>query len=364
MLEFIPTIFRFGNTARRFAFSALALCLVVFFHPVAAQTAPFERGWQLDAQASALRFQSVKNETKVESSSFATLSGSIGEDGQATIRVLLDSVDTAVDLRNVRMRFLFFETFQYPEAIITTKIDPAQLADLGEVRRKSLKLQYELDLHGVKKSFEAEVFATLLTDDKVAISTAAPIAVAAEDFNLTEGIVKLEEAAVVRIIPSATVTFDFVFNRNAVGAAPVAAQEPAKPGAAALEAAGNFDAAACLGRFEILSRSGNIYFRPGASALDSKSFSILESIVDIVSRCPGMVIEVGGHTDAIGSDTANQRLSEARAQSVARYLADKGIAAERFRAVGYGEAKPVATNDTNEGRSRNRRIEFSVVTNG
>lgn len=364
MPKFVKTMFRFIGKVRGFSSATLVLCFIVFFQPVVAQTSPFERGWQLDAQASALRFQSVKNETKVESSSFATLSGSITEDGQATVRVLLDSVDTAVDLRNVRMRFLFFETFQYPEAIITAKIDPAQLADLVDVRRKSLTMMYDLDLHGVTKSFKAEVFATLLTDNKVAISTAAPIAVAAEDFNLTEGIGKLQEAAGVRIIPSATVTFDFVFNRNADGAASVAAQEPAIPGAAALEVAGNFDSEACLGRFEILSRSGNIYFRPGASRLDSKSFSILESIVDIVNRCPGMVIEVGGHTDAVGSDAANQRLSEARAQSVAQYLADKGIAPERFRAVGYGEAMPIATNDNHAGRSRNRRIEFSVVTNG
>ncbi len=347
-----------------------ALLMVGLPGPLAAQSSsieqpsPFERGWQLNAAASALRFQSVKNDTKVESSSFATLSGTIAEDGLASIRILLDSVDTTIDLRNVRMRFLFFETFQYPEAIITARIDATQLADLAQVQRKSLALTYELDLHGIKKSFVAEAFVTLLADDRVVISSAAPIAVAAADFNLTEGIGKLEEAAGVHIIPSATVTFDFVFDRNDKGATTIVPQEPAKPGAAALEAAGDFDAEACLGRFEILSRSGNIYFRPGVASLDDKSFAILESIVDIVNRCPGMKIEVAGHTDDIGSDAANQRLSEARAQAVARYLASKGIAAQRFQAVGYGEAKPVASNDSSEGRSRNRRIEFSVVTDG
>lgn len=364
MLHLAKIMFRLDRHLRQAVATVFALGLATVFQPVSAQVPTFDRGWQLNAQASTLRFQSVKNETKVESSRFATLSGSIDEMGQATVRVLLDSVDTLVDLRNVRMRFLFFETFQYPEAIITAKIDPAQLAGLAESRRKSMTLQYDLDLHGLKKSFDTEVFVTLLSDDKVAISTAAPITVAAADFNLTDGVGKLQEAAGVRIIPSATVTFDFVFDRNAVGAVPVAVAEPAKPGAAALETAGNFDSEACLGRFEILSRSGNIYFRPASSTLDDKSFAILESIVDIVKRCPGMVIEVGGHTDDIGSDAANQRLSEARAQSVARYLADKGIASERFRTKGYGESKPVAPNDTTEGRGRNRRIEFSVLTNG
>lgn len=364
MLHFAKTTFRLDRHLRFAVAAVLTLGLGALFQPVSAQVPTFERGWQLNAEASTLRFQSVKNETKVESSRFATLSGSIDEEGQATVRVLLDSVDTLVDLRNVRMRFLFFETFQYPEAIITAKIDGAQLEGLAESRRKSMTLRYDLDLHGIKKSFDSEVFVTLLTDDKVAISTASPITVAAGDFALTEGIGKLQEAAGVRIIPSATVSFDFVFDRNAEGATPVAVAEPAKPGAAALETAGNFDSEACLGRFEILSRSGNIFFRSGSSKLDDKSFAILESIMDIVNRCPGMVIEVGGHTDDIGSDDANQALSEARAQSVARYLSDKGIAAERFRTKGYGEAKPVVPNDTAEGRGRNRRIEFSVLTNG
>lgn len=344
-----------------------AMAFAVFsamFGAVEAQEAPFARGWQLNPAASALRFQSVKNESKVEASSFATLSGSIGADGIATVRVLLDSVDTKIDLRNVRMRFLFFETFQFPEAIITARIDATQLADLAQTRRKTLPLTYDLDLHGIKKTFQAETFVTLLSDDRVAVSSAAPIIVAAADFNLMDGIGKLQEAAGVSITPAATVTFDFVFDRNGEGAAPIAQAEPVKPGAAALEAAGNFDEEACLGRFEILSRSGNIYFRPASSTLDDKSFAILESIVDIVIRCPGMTIEVAGHTDAIGSDAANQRLSEARAQAVAHYLTSKGIAANRFQAVGYGEAKPVATNDDAEGRGRNRRIEFSVVTNG
>lgn len=354
-----PVFLRIGAAALMVLFLLLVTALSAL-----AQDNPFARGWVLDPTASSLRFQSVKNETKVESSSFATLSGGITEDGTANVRVLLDSVDTKIDLRNVRMRFLFFETFQFPEAIISARINTADLTDLGQTRRKTMSLPYTLDLHGVKKEFTADVFVTLLDDDKVAVSTGAPIAVAAEDFALTEGITKLQDAAGVRIIPSATVTFDFVFNRNTGAGAPVLAAEPAKPGAAALEAKGDFDLEACVGRFEILSRSGNIYFAPGSARLDRQSNAILESIVDIVSRCPGLVIEVSGHTDSIGDEASNQRLSEARAQSVAQYLTGKGIEPARFRAVGYGELKPVAPNDTNQGRGRNRRIEFAVVNNG
>lgn len=332
-----------------------------FGNPALAQDDPFASGWTLQPEASSLRFQSVKNETKVESSQFATYTGEIAADGTATVKIMLDSVDTKVDLRNVRMRFLFFETFQYPQAVISAKVDPAAFADLAQVRRKTITLPYTLDLHGVTKAFEADVVVTYLSDDLVAISSGAPIAVAAEDFNLTAGVEKLQEAANVRIIPSATVSFDFMFARNGGAAAPPAPVEAVAPATAALEAEGNFDAEACKGRFEILSRSGNIYFRSGSALLDGKSAPLLDSLADIVTRCPGMVIEVSGHTDSDGSDVANQRLSEQRAGAVAQYLTGKGIDAARFTVAGRGESQPVAANDTAANKAKNRRIEFQVV---
>jgi OmpA-OmpF porin, OOP family len=205
---------RFGAMLRGLG---LMICLS---SPVAAQENPFKGGWQLDGDGSALGFQSVKNETKVEISSFASLTGSIAEDGTARVTVLLDSVDTTIDLRNVRMRFLFFETFTYPEAVITARIDPAMLDGLTDSRRKTIRLPYELTLHGVTKPLSSDVTVTLLDDNRVAVATAMPISIAAADFNLTEGIRKLEEAATVTILPSASVSFDLLFTRSA--AAPVA----------------------------------------------------------------------------------------------------------------------------------------------
>ncbi|WP_346895524.1 OmpA family protein [uncultured Roseibium sp.] len=348
----------------RAVFAALMLAVLTLL-PVSAyaQDTPFKGGWTLQPEGSSLRFQSVKNLTKVESSRFAGIEGSINEAGEAAIHVFLDSVDTNVDLRNVRMRFLFFETFQFPEAVITARIDPAALSDLPTLKRKILPLSYDLELHGVKKSFDTEVAVTYLSDDLVAVSTTAPISVAAADFSLEEGIKKLEEAANVVIVPSATVSFDFVFARNAavettVAAEPAAASAPASK---ALEPEGNFDPKACKGRFEILSRTGNIYFPSGSANLDPRSAPLLNSLIDIISRCPGLVIEVGGHTDSDGSAAANKRLSEQRASAVTRYLVSNGIPEDRIVSVGYGEAHPVAPNDTADGKRRNRRIEFVVV---
>ena len=353
-------------------FCVLALSALLTPALATAQDDAFADGWTLQSESSALRFQSVKNSTKVETSSFATFNGGISEDGLATINILMDSVDTKVDLRNVRMRFLFFETFQYPEAKITVKLDSAMLNDLAEKRRLTLQLPYTLDLHGVSKDAVAEVAVTLVSPDIVAVSSVAPISVAAEDFNLSEGIIKLQEAANVEIIPSGTVTFDFLFGRNVEGGAMVTALADGEntrevestndaPVTAALETSGNFDEAACIGRFEILSRAGNIYFRSGSASLDAASNALLDNLYDIVRRCPGMIIEVGGHTDSDGPSEINLNLSRSRAQAVADYLEDKGVESDRMFTRGYGEETPVVPNTTADNKRRNRRIEFKVV---
>jgi outer membrane protein OmpA-like peptidoglycan-associated protein len=74
-----------------------------------------------------------------------------------------------------------------------------------------------------------------------------------------------------------------------------------------------------------------------------------------------MRIEVGGHTDNVGNDAANQLLSEERANAVRDFLIAHGIEASRVVAKGYGETRPVATNDTDEGRALNRRTEVTVL---
>ncbi len=88
--------------------------------------------------------------------------------------------------------------------------------------------------------------------------------------------------------------------------------------------------------------------------------TILDSVTDIMERYPEMVVEVAGHTDSLGTDEYNQQLSQKRAEAVRRYLIDKGVAADRMTAVGYGESEPVDTNDTMEGRERNRRVELRI----
>lgn len=341
----------------------LTMSLLMFGSVAIAQNSPFGNGWSLEPNSSSLRFQSVKKQSTIESSTFATITGDIDADGLGTVKILLDSVDTKVDLRNVRMRFLFFETFQYPEAVVTLDASTVDLDALAANRRMTLKLPFSISLHGVSKTLEANLTLTLISDDLIAVSTSEPITLAVADFNLAEGLGKLMDAASVEILPSTTVTFDFIFKKRASGDAPalVAQTEPTTGTSVALEAKGDFSLEACIGRFEILSRTGNIYFAPGSARLADKSAPLLNTLADVVTRCPDLTIQVNGHTDSKGGSAPNQTLSERRAASVANYLKNKGISSQRVRAVGFGEDQPIATNDTPQGRSKNRRIEFSVA---
>ncbi|MEM7089948.1 MAG: OmpA family protein [Pseudomonadota bacterium] len=340
----------------------LAIAGVLMANLSMAQSAdPFEHGWKLDAEASELQFLSVKKNSIAENSGFATISGVISPDGAAEIRVLMDSVDTKIDLRNVRMRFLFFETFNFPEAIITTQLPPQELIDLHQSRHKIIDLPYTLNLHGVTRERVAQVAITLVDNDRVAVANTTPIAIALPDFNLEEGRGKLQEAAGVDILPFGFVSFGFVFDRAKAGTPPQLELASATPGAAALETKGNLDREACVGRMEILSRTGNIYFNSGSARLSNDSIPLLTNLYDIVDRCPDLRLEIGGHTDSDGSDAANRALSERRARAVNNYLVDRGIASERLITVGYGESQPVVSNDTADGKRRNRRIEFVPV---
>ena len=101
-----------------------------------------------------------------------------------------------------------------------------------------------------------------------------------------------------------------------------------------------------------------INFDTGKAVIKADSFSQLDQVVTALKSSPELKLEVGGHTDNVGSADANLTLSDARAKSVMKYLSDKGIAAGRLSAKGYGQTKPVADNRSDDGRAKNRRVEL------
>jgi outer membrane protein OmpA-like peptidoglycan-associated protein len=107
----------------------------------------------------------------------------------------------------------------------------------------------------------------------------------------------------------------------------------------------------------------NIFFDFDKATLRPESKTELERVYTLLIENPRMKVRVAGHTDSQGSDEYNQRLSEARAKSVQDYLISRGIPANRLAFIGYGESRPIDTNDTDEGRQNNRRVELEILEN-
>jgi OOP family OmpA-OmpF porin len=133
-----------------------------------------------------------------------------------------------------------------------------------------------------------------------------------------------------------------------------------KPDISVKPAAAPFDATVCQQLFSDVLAKGKIRFESGRATIEPDSAGLLDRLVETALRCPTVNIEIAGHTDADGEDGFNQMLSEKRAQAVVDYLVKAGLPADRFTPMGYGSTQPVASNDTDEGKARNRRIEFVV----
>src|SRR5712672_692082 len=125
-------------------------------------------------------------------------------------------------------------------------------------------------------------------------------------------------------------------------------------------AAAPVDATVCQQLLSDLLAKGKIRFESGRATIDPDSVGLLDRLVETALRCPAANIEIAGHTDADGEDGFNQMLSEKRAQAVVDYLVKAGLPASQFTATGYGSTQPVASNDTDEGKAQNRRIDFLV----
>lgn len=108
-------------------------------------------------------------------------------------------------------------------------------------------------------------------------------------------------------------------------------------------------------------RAGKIVFTPGSAEIDPAANGVLQALSDVMKRCPGVKMEIQGHTDSQGSDSGNLALSQARAEAVLLALQGRGVDVSGLSAKGYGETRPIAENETELGREYNRRIEFVLV---
>jgi outer membrane protein OmpA-like peptidoglycan-associated protein len=104
----------------------------------------------------------------------------------------------------------------------------------------------------------------------------------------------------------------------------------------------------------------NVFFETGSASLRPESAAELDRLATLLTQSPLLRIQINGHTDNVGNDATNQNLSEQRAKAVQDYLISKNIATDRLKYKGFGETKPIDSNDTPEGKARNRRTEFET----
>ena len=109
---------------------------------------------------------------------------------------------------------------------------------------------------------------------------------------------------------------------------------------------------------------GKINFEPGSATIDASTLGTMDQIAEILQDCRDIALEVQGYTDSQGREEMNLALSQSRAQSVLNELRARRVITGSFVAKGYGEESPVASNDTEEGREANRRIEFKLINEG
>lgn len=202
--------------------AALALGLAACADPAsdapkdaAVATAPLtESAWTLDPAASRLSYVSIKAGEVAEPNRFETLSGTVGADGAARITIALASVSTGVDIRNERMREIFFETADNPEAVVTAQLDPKAFAGLTIGQSVLRPLKTSVTIKGASAEVETEVLVTRVAEDRVLVVTAAPVIVSTDMFGLTDELGELRALAQLpSITPAVPVTFTLSFTR-------------------------------------------------------------------------------------------------------------------------------------------------------
>ena len=149
--------------------------------------------WRLTS-ASKVGYVSIKNNVIAEHNYFSGVTGSLNKKGQLKVSIDLSTVETQVDIRNQRMRDLFFEVMQYPEAVVTAQLDMQELAQVESGAPLELVKLFTLSLHGVESTAEAHL-RIVSVGGRAWVSTVRPILISAADFGLEGGVAALRKIA-------------------------------------------------------------------------------------------------------------------------------------------------------------------------
>ena len=174
-----------------------------------------QAAWQLDNANSQLNFVSIKANDVGEVSIFQRLEGTVSDEGQATLKVDLTSVNTNVQTRDERMQEFLFEVEKFPHAELTAQLDMAKIEALKVGEKLVQPLEAKLELHGSTKELESQVVVVRLAEDNLLVISQAPIILNTADFELVDGVKKLAELAKLDLISNAVpVNFMLTFSKK------------------------------------------------------------------------------------------------------------------------------------------------------
>lgn len=178
--------------------------------------APLTEGtWALDPAGSRLTYVSIKAGELAEPNRFDRISGSVAPDGTASLDIDLSSVNTGVEIRDERMREIFFGVGENPKATVTAKLDPAAFAGLAVGQSLTRPLKANVMIKGVTGEIETAVMVTRVTADRVMVVPTAPVIISTDMFGLTDELGELRALAQLpSITPAVPVTFTLTFRRG------------------------------------------------------------------------------------------------------------------------------------------------------
>jgi hypothetical protein len=179
-------------------------CFAVF----AGMASAVHAEWTLDAASSSLHYVTSKNAAVSEVNRFTGLTGSISDAGKATLSIDLATVDTAIDIRNQRMRDLVFQVAQFPKADVSVQVDLAPLRALAVGESVTAAYPISVSLHGVVAEITADLQVVKMAGDALQVQLAKPLIIAAGQFGLDAGVEELRKIAnLTTITPNVVVDF-------------------------------------------------------------------------------------------------------------------------------------------------------------
>lgn len=177
--------------------------------------APAQADWTLDNDSSRINFISTKANTAAEVHTFDIVDGMVDEDGTATISIDLNSVDTAIEIRDERMRTMLFETEKFPTATLAASVDMAAVDELPAGESRVLTSEGQLMVHGTTTSVTFDVSIAKLSDSRIIVASQKPLVINASQVGLLEGVEKLREiAGLPSISPAVPVSFVLAFDKE------------------------------------------------------------------------------------------------------------------------------------------------------